>query len=306
MLAWSLRASSASDIAPKGSEINKPKHTRRMSRTVPSDPGETDIADFFNQDAKPSDRGCPADRVDIDIDTLPNLEPYRREVVAQQPITFGHRPLSASRMFNPCTMATSCGIPNGGKSGTSGHGGRKGGASGTRTGVSRTQRQPRLEKDRARRTRSRTTGLSAPMLKALLRGGTPTAAGSAGGTGAVATALDGNVPREYSPTKAKFLVVNGQENVSDSSMNSTQDQVDESMWRSVDPAGGGARGDLQATWLTNASLEGERRDRGRLSDSVEELELRRIFSDEVRAACATHEGKHVPIHQGFCWSLILL
>lgn len=294
LLAWSLRAASASDIALQGSENGRPKSTRRMSRTVPSDRArETDIAEFFDQEPRSSDhRRCSADRVDIDIDTLPNLEPYRREVVAQQPITFGHRPISASRMFNPCTMATSCGIPNGGSSSTRGNGGRKGGAGGTRRGASRTQRQSRLKQGRGRKTR-RTTGLSAPMLKALLRGGAPTAAGSGG-----ATVRGGDTHREYfdrassnnrdSTTKAKHLVVNDQEALSDSSMHSDSDRLDGSIWRSVDAASGGMRGDLKATWLTNSSLEGERRERGGLGDSVEELELRRIFSEEVRTANATH------------------
>eukprot|EP00752_Nemacystus_decipiens_P006801 g6106.t1 len=266
----------------------------RMSKTaVPSDAEETEIADFFNQGRRPSDRHSPADLVDVDIDTLPNLEPYRREVVAQQPITFGHRPLSASRMFNPCTMATSCGIPNGRNPSTSGNvGGRKGWANGTRRGASGTQQRLRLKalkRDQARKSR-RTTGLSAPMLKALLRGNNPAAAGVGGHAAAGATAHGGDIHEKYfdptrsdnqdSPVKSKYLVVKGQEDVSDSSIASGRDRLHESMWGSVDPAGGRTKEDLQATWLTNSSTEGEWRERRGLGGSVEELELRRIFSDE--------------------------
>lgn len=281
-----------------------------MSRTaVPSDPGEAEVADFFNQELRASDRHCPADPVDVDMDTLPNLEPYRREVVAQQPITFGHRPLSASRMFNPCTMATSCGIPNDATSSTTGNGGRKGGVGGPRKGASRTQRKPGLKKDRARKPH-RTTGLSAPMLKALLRGGTPAAAAAAGEGGLVAAggaAHSGDIHRDYdddeyfdranSPTKSKYLVVSGQEDLSDSSIASDRGRLGDSMWRSVDPAGGGMRGDLKASWLTTSSLEGERRGRGGLGDSVEELELRRIFSEEVRTAYDDNACEHSSLHQ---------
>lgn len=269
-----------------------------MSRTaVPSEPGATEIAEFFNQEPTPSDRHCPADRVDADMDTLPNLEPYRREVVAQQPTTFGHRPLSASRMFNPCTMATSCGIPNDANSSTTGNGNRgwKSGASGTRRGASRIQRQPRLKKYRPKKPH-RTTGLSAPMLKALLRGGTPAKAPAttAGGGRQAAAGIQGEYfdpkigSNQEPPTRSEYLVVSGQEDfrdLSDSSIASDRDRLGESMWRSVDPAGGGIRGDLKATWLTNSSQEEERRGRaGGVGDSVEELELRRIFSDEVRTA----------------------
>lgn len=281
-------------MALRGSENGKPQSTRRMSRTVPSDPRETDITDFFKQEQKPLDRRGPADRVDVDIDTLPNLEPYRREVVAQQSITFGHRPSSASRMFNPCTMATSCGIPSGGDSSTSGNGGRKGRASSTRGGASRTQRQPHLKKGRGRKPR-RTTGLSAPMLKALLRGDNPTAADSGGEKAAVATVHGSDIHKvdfdltisnndQNSPTTSKYLVVNRRDDFSDSV---NCDRLNESMWRPVDPAGGEARGELKAPWLTNSGLGGESCEQRGLGDSVEELELRRIFSSEVGAASAT-------------------
>lgn len=132
------------------------------------------------------------------------------------------------------------------------------------------------------------------MLKALLRGGTPAAAGAGGQASALATAHGGDIHQEElfdptssnyqdSPAKAKYLVVSGQEALSDSSINSDHCRLGESMWRSVDSAGGGMRGDLKATWLTTSSRGGERRGRGGLGESVEEVELRRIFSDEVRS-----------------------
>lgn len=302
LLAWSLRAASASDIAAaaaQGTESRKTKPTRRMSRskTVPSNLGETEVAEFFNQ--TPSTRR-PPDRADIDIDTLPNLEPYRREVVAQQPITFGHRPLSASRMFNPCTMATSCGVMNGGHSRTvaGNAGGRKVGASRTRRGAARTKQQPHLNRgkeNRGRHNQHRSTGLSAPMLKALLKGNPQVEGGAAAMVEAVAPGFNDSRQESFDPcgenipgrkdltAKAKYLVVDGHEDLSDSSINS--DRLNESMWRSVDPAGGGVRGNLEATWLTNSSLGGiGQHRRGGLGGSTEEVELQRIFSEEVGAS----------------------
>lgn len=301
LLAWSLRTASASNLATQGKPSHKPKPTKRMSRTVPCDPEFVDVYEFFNQQPKSSGQPNHADRMAIDIDTLPNLEPYRREVVAQQPITFGHRPVSASRMFNPCTMATSCGIPSGVNTDPSGSGisRRKYGANITRRGASRTQRQPCPKRGRGSRTR-RTTGLSAPMLKALLKGETQTGGGTT--AAAVATARgdlcdtyqenfypNGNNNNNFqdSTTRAAYMVLNGgQEELSDCSVNSNH--LDEGMWRSVDPAGGGMRGDLEATWFTNSSQEGLRQGQGRLGGSMEGQELQRIFSDEVRTRVVSH------------------
>lgn len=89
---------------------------------------------------------------------------------------------------------------------------------------------------------------------------------------------EGKPPRE-SVARGKYLVLGGQEETSDSSVNS--ELVDESMWRSVDPAGGGVRGDLEATWFTNTSREGLGQGRLGLRDSVEARELQRIFSVQV-------------------------
>lgn len=292
LLAWSLRAASASNLAHQGKADHKSKSIQRMSRTVPCDPEIINVADFFNQQPKSSGHPHPTDRVAIDIDTLPNLEPYRREVVAQQPITFGHRPVSASRMFNPCTMATSCGIPSGGNTKPSassrGIGGRKAGTNSTRR---RTQQQPRPKRGRGNTTR-RTTGLSAPMLKALLKGDPQTGGGAAAAAVATASGLgDPHNICQDSTAKATYMVLNGQEDLSDASINSNQ--LDESIWRSVDPAGGGVRGDLEATWLTNSSQEGLRQGRGRLVGSMEELELQRIFSDEVETRQISHTDRYV-------------
>lgn len=253
--------------------------TRRLSTTVPSDLDGTDIGELFNMEQGVSERVLhPTDRVEVDVDTLPTLEPYRREVVAQQPITFGHRPLSASRMFNPCTMATSCGIPSDGHHpSTEGIRGRKKGGGGHKGGSSR--KRGRNSKPR------RTTGLSAPMLKALLRGDTPTGDGGA----ALVTASqqqqesfepNGNIVSRDSAPKPNYLVVDGQEDLTDSSVNS--EKLDESMWRSVDDLGRGeALGELES-WLQTSSQEGLGHGRRRLGNTKEGLELQRIFSSEVR------------------------
>lgn len=252
---------------------------RRLSSTVPSDLEGTDIGELFDMEQGVSGRVLhPTDRVEVDVDTLPTLEPYRREVVAQQPITFGHRPLSASRMFNPCTMATSCGITSDGHPSTGGTRGRKKSGGGHKGGSSR--KRGRNSKPR------RTTGLSAPMLKALLRGDTPTGEGG----GALVTAShhqqepfepNGNIMSRDSTPTPNYLVFGGQEDLTDSSVNS--EKLDESMWRSVDdPGRGEALGDLEASWLKTSSQEGLGHGRRRLGNTKEGLELQRIFSSEVR------------------------
>lgn len=279
------------------------------------------MADFFN---KVPSRHRPPDRadVDIDIDTLPNLEPYRREVVAQQSITFGHRPVSASRMFNPCTMATSCGVPKDGKSriaGVWGAGERKSGASGTRRGAVRAKQQPLPlhlktgKGGKGRHHHRRSTGLSAPMLKVLLKGNLETERGAAAAAGATVPGCVDSRPEYFGPcgetivrhndltTRAHSLVVDGNEDLSDSSINS--DRMNESMWRTLDPAGGGVRRNLEASWLTTSSQGGIRRGRGGLGGSTEELELQRIFSKEVRASGHKIRFHHTRLDQTKFWGL---
>ncbi|CAM9113775.1 unnamed protein product [Ectocarpus sp. 13 AM-2016] len=277
LLAWSLRAASASDAAGQATANKTHMATRRLSTTVPSDLGGTDIGELFNMEQGVSGRVLhPTDRVEVDVDTLPTLEPYRREVVVQQPITFGHRPLSASRMFNPCTMATSYGIPSDGhQPSTGGIRGRMKGGCGHRGGSSR--KRGRNSKPR------RTTGLSAPMLKALLRGDTPTGEGGA----ALVTASqqqqepfepNENIVSRDSDPKPNYLELDGQEDLTDSSGNS--EKLDESKWRSADDLGrGGALGEL-GSWLQTSSQEGLGHGRRRLGNTKEGQELHRIFSSE--------------------------
>ncbi|CAM9210895.1 unnamed protein product, partial [Hapterophycus canaliculatus] len=284
LLAWSLRAASSSDTTlARGRANEKSRPTLRASMTVPCALGSVSVDEFFNREpGSPGHRSAGA-RVDVDIDTLPNLEPYRREVVAQQPITFGHRPSSASRMFNPCTMATSCGVRSGADLNARGVGRRAGGTISTRRGASRTHNQSNSKRRRSRDSIPHgTTGISPPMLKALLRGDAevrPSVA-TASHQGEIRREGFGSAGRKNtaeSVATEEYLILGGQEGCSDSSVNS--ELVHESMWRSVDPAGGGVRGNLEATWLTNSSREGLGQGRLELRDSVEARELKRIFSD---------------------------
>ncbi|CAM9184466.1 unnamed protein product [Ectocarpus sp. 4 AP-2014] len=276
LLAWSLHAASTSDAAAQATANKTHMPTRRLSSTVPSDLNGTDIGELFNMEQGVSGRVLhPTDRVEVDVDTLPTLEPYRREVVAQQPITFGHRPLSASRMFNPCTMATSCGIPSDGHPSIGGIRGRKKGGGGHKGGSRR---------KRGRNSKPcRTIGLSAPMLKALLRGDTPTGDGGAGLVTASQQQQEpfepnGNIVSGDSAPKPNYLVLDGQEDLTDYSVNS--EKLDESMRRSVDDLGRGeALGELEP-WLQTSSQEGLGHGRRRLGNTKEGVELQRIFSSE--------------------------
>ncbi|CAM9262855.1 unnamed protein product [Scytosiphon promiscuus] len=280
LLAWSLRAASPSDRAvAQGKAGQERKPTLRTSVTVPSDLGSVSLDEFFDKEPGHPGHGCAAARSDVDIDTLPHLEPYRREVAAQQPITFGHRPLSASRMFNPCTMATSCGIQSGKKLNGRGTGVRAGGIISTRRSRSGTRRQTSLKRSRGRDRDNKThgvTGISPPMLKALLRG-------DADLKSSVATVVHpcdawkqgfpsaGGKSTRESVARETCLGVDVQEELSGSSV--TREVVNESVWTS-----GGECGDLDATRFTNSSQEGLGQECLGLSDSVETLELQRIFS----------------------------
>ena len=98
-----------------------------------------------------------------DIDSFVNLEPYRREVVAQRPTTFGHRPASASRMFNPSALVTSS--PVNGRAIFGSH------IFCSRKAEPKETRIKYATKATARRGKKRRAlGLSAPMLKELLCG----------------------------------------------------------------------------------------------------------------------------------------
>ena len=261
LLAWSLR-----DPAASGQKQRKrsAENEIRRSKTVPSRLGDIGADICLITPLESSHRR--RNRLDVDVDTVPNLEPYRREVAALQPITFGHRPVSASRMFNPSTMTTSCGSTSCSQK-----------VWGGRTGAPNKPRRFPLK--RARRSEAKRTlpgrvpGLSAPMLKELLlgkklrqqggeaRGGFPTSA---------AAYLDGDTCGECPPRlrgegeggnkrRAKgaggLLVPNQEDQLTDASA---------SEWRS--------------------SLDGFPDGKGGLSgDFIEEkAELRRIFTDTVR------------------------
>lgn len=123
------------------------------------------------------------DQRDCDVETMVNLEPYRREIVAEQSTTFGHRPLSASRMFNPSTMATSCGRACYHGEQTFGNalsgrarplkgGGLKGGGRFRKRGGDGLAAALRAGMRESSRSASRASRLSAPMLKELLFGDT--------------------------------------------------------------------------------------------------------------------------------------
>lgn len=99
VLDWSLRATHSARNARGCS--GPPKIQK--SKTAPC---EFTMLSEMEHETHPRRRRRKRENT-VDVDTIPSLEPYRREVVAQQPTTFGHRPLSALRMFNPCTMDTS-------------------------------------------------------------------------------------------------------------------------------------------------------------------------------------------------------
>lgn len=114
----------------------------------------------------------PRDHRELDVDTIPTLEPYRREVVAQQPITFGHRPLSASRMFNPCSMSMSCDRVRGSIR-PKGFEAAQGSKAGDTRAAARAGRRELRDQSHcavtAAKPRSRPPGLRAPLLRELLR-----------------------------------------------------------------------------------------------------------------------------------------
>lgn len=157
LMAWSLRATPASARRP-GKHLKQVIHG---SSNAPRGPHkDSNVEEFFEQlgQSKLQHLGCR----DVDVDTLPTLAPYRREVVAQQPTTFGHRPLSASRMFNPTTMETTFNSVRA----ADGFGLSR---EMTRAGKRRARGPAQyILRPKARANTLRTPGLSAPMLKELL------------------------------------------------------------------------------------------------------------------------------------------
>lgn len=281
LLAWSLRAASATEnprVKPDR------KQTSKSASAIPYGLQDIDVEDFFAKQ-KPACRR--RDSNDIDVDTLPTLEPYRREVVTQQPITFGHRPLSGSRMFNPSTMDTSFASSSGGLIGGGGGGGRESGV-----GSRRRRGQAGVRKQYQSRVGSRTKprrapGLSAPMLKALLFGNT-----QPGGREPKAISLTASTKNVIAQSDSLEFPVRDGEFKLDSAgeRRLVQDPDDEcsgedsnwNMWRSVDPAGGGMRGNLDATWLTSSSRGDLRQGKGvHKGGLLEDKELERIFSVNV-------------------------
>lgn len=161
MLDWSLRKTLSAEGCNSSSRYVTEGNSRRAPCTSVVD--TTTVAEFFGRG-----RRRPRDSVP-DVDTMSSLEPYRREVVAQPPVTFGHRPLSAGRMFNPCTMTTSSLHPTSsdGKS-------NEGVAAIVRAKddwlVGRaTKSSPASRLSSSLQRKKRAPGLSAPMLRDLLR-----------------------------------------------------------------------------------------------------------------------------------------
>lgn len=130
LLLSSLRAASAI----KASERKMIESPGIGDTVVQPGIGCMDADDFFES------KEIVSRRRDVDIDTMTDLEPYRREMLMQRPTTFGHRPNSASRMFS-ASIAIS-------------PGGRKMGL------------RSRHTKDKGRKRRA--LGLSVSMLKELL------------------------------------------------------------------------------------------------------------------------------------------
>lgn len=286
---------------------------------MPSRLGDIDADVFF---AKPesSRRRLNQNRVDVDVDTLPNLEPYRREVAALKPITFGHRPVSASRMFNPSTMMTSFGSSS--CSATHNCAQKGGGGGGASTGVRNKPRQFPLKRAsrEAPRVPGRVPGLSAPMLKELLLGKSRPRGGEAraGFPSPAAAYVDGDTCREYRPGPrgegkgegeggkgyakgegdvAVGVVVNREDGLSDGSASNVSE------WQSVGATGSGMRrrrGEDDAAWLKLSGLVGLHGERGVIGGLVEQeeavAELRRIFSDDVRRSKERLLGERWPFH----------
>lgn len=234
--------------------------------------------------------------------------------MAQQPITFGHRPTSASRMFNPSTMDTSCrraeafsyasGMIAGGGTGDTGRGGRvrrypwKGSAG-------KIKQQPIMTLPPGKRGNGYAPGLSAPMLKALLfRDRRCAEYGDLARVSSMATAEKSLPhPRTAPDCEASKTRERGDFKSSvESERGGTSSRVRSSLasfchrddglsqtsnsniWRSVLPSSSGDRDSLNTSRLSSSCV-GAGRERSRPRDirgqSIEEMALREIFSAEV-------------------------
>ncbi|CAM9192548.1 unnamed protein product [Discosporangium mesarthrocarpum] len=205
----------------------------------------------------------------LDIEMIPDLEPYRREFMAQKPISFGHRPRSASRMFNPTTMATSC------------HGQR------VRASLARASSEPTARAGCGRgqegtiekRRRRRSVGLSAYMLKELLFQGNRESYSSNRNMHALQREAS---KQKYKPSNdAEAIHTTVADHLHPEKLHGDDDHVRESLSMS-DPVrehdGKKSLGVQEANWL---SKESKIREEHRLSLRAEdERELRRVFSDE--------------------------
>lgn len=246
----------------------------RKSSTVPLLLGDHDVdVDYFF--AQKEKRRRRRDRADVDVDTMPTLEPYRREVVAQQPTTFGHRPVSASRMFNPSTMATTF-TPSGGDG--------KNGSGVNRSGIRRREapKQKAANSSKGGEKARRAPRLSAPMLKELLLGNKQRGGGLGVKpvlTSSMGAGADSGIAQDLEsrgkglgrgPFGAGYIALDSQEELSETS-NGSLGSVDPEMLR-----------DLKSTWLTSSSETGPRNKKHLKGGSIEETELRRIFHADVR------------------------
>ncbi|CAN0023658.1 unnamed protein product, partial [Sphacelaria rigidula] len=251
------------------------------------------------------------DQRDCDVETMVNLEPYRREIVAEQSTTFGHRPLSASRMFNPSTMATSCGRACYHGEQTFGNalsgrarplkgGGLKGGGRFRKRGGDGLAAALRAGMRESSRSASRASRLSAPMLKELLFGDTRGQRKSAvrGGSSMLldrgetsTTAFAKTAPavdsshikkaREIFPSMSGIAEEGAQRSATSDIVSETSDA---SGWPWVDIGGeeGGGLRNLDATWLSSSirNRNGRKMRGGVQGSTMEEMALREIlFAD---------------------------
>lgn len=270
ILVWSLRAGNATE-----------------------DPRKTPAA-MVAEFPTPRRRRRAQHQHELDVDTMPNLEPYRREVVAQQLTTFGHRPLSGSRMFNPSTMATSCGRAAGNS------GSRDPRFKGARAGGRRKKQTASTVLPLGKRGSARASRLTAPMLKELLFGDASIADGLARDSSMLhwerTTAFAMTAPATGSHERNKhesfqsktggargattgstsFVAFSDGEDVSSEASSAR-------IWRSVDPSARGVRGNLDASWLSSSNRDANGKSRGGGREStMEETALREIFSPDVR------------------------
>lgn len=228
---------------------------------------------------------------------MPNLEPYRREVVAQQSTTFGHRPRSASRMFNPSTMATSCGRP----AENSESGAMRGGSvecfKGSRAGGKSKKQTASTLLPLGKGSRVHASMLTAPMLKELLfrdassvdelardssmlyQGRSTATAPASGSHGRSKRELFqltiGNARDATTGITSSVAFANGNDVASATSS--------AKKWRSDDPSARGDRGNIDTSWLSSSIQDMNMKNQGGVRNSMmKETTRRDILFPEVR------------------------